>query len=236
MRVLLVDDEQLVRVALQHVLGSAEGITVVGACDGPGALAEAEAARPDLVLVDVHMPTVDGLTVLRQLRALPRPPVVAMLTAMATGGHLHASLREGAAGFLLKDSPPQLLIESVRVLAAGGVVCTPAVSHSVLSALSARPPASVAAVSSAPTAATSVTGDAAGDGAPGLPGLPDLPGLTPREREVLALVADGLPNSAIAERLGMGLTTVKTHIGALKRKLNAPNRVALAGAVYAARG
>jgi DNA-binding NarL/FixJ family response regulator len=212
-RVLLVDDERLVRVALQHILdsGSAEGISVVGACDGPAALATAVAARPDLVLLDVHMPAMDGLTVLRRLRALPEPPVVAMLTALGTSAHLDEALREGAAGFLLKDSAPQLLIESVRVLAAGGVVCTPTVSHSVVSALSAAP---------AP--------------APTPPPAP-LPGLTPREQEVLAALADGLPNAEIAERLGMGLTTVKTHIGSLKRKLDAPNRVALANIVHSAR-
>ncbi|MFF8843066.1 response regulator [Streptomyces sp. NPDC015127] len=203
-RVLVVDDEELVRTALQQVLGSADGVTVVGACDGPDAVGAVRDLGPDLVLLDIDMPSAPGFDVLRALRALPRPPAVAMLTALDTADHVERALREGASGFLLKTTEPRIFVEAVRLLAAGGVVCTPSGSAEALSRYAVPVPE------------------------PAL-GAPDaLDHLTAREREVLTLIAAGLSNADIAAHLGMGVTTVKTHIGALKRKLSVGSRVALA--------
>ncbi|MER5727533.1 response regulator transcription factor [Streptomyces sp. NPDC002138] len=205
-RVLLVDDEELVRVALRAVLDSAPDIEAV-ACDGPEAVGLARSAAPDVVLLDVNMPGEDGFSVLRELRALPEPPPVAMLTLMGSDEYLDAALRFGACGYLLKDTEPHLLIDCVRILARGGVVYVPPRSRSVMGVHVGAPrPAPVPA------------------------GLRDL--LTGREQEVLALLAAGLTNTQLAGRLGVGVTTVKTHIGSLKRKLNAPSRVAIAAIAH----
>ncbi|MEV4329516.1 response regulator transcription factor [Streptomyces sp. NPDC049597] len=207
-RVLLVDDEELVRTALQQVLGSADGVTVAGTCDGPYAVDAVRDLAPDLVLLDIDMPSAHGFDVLRALKALPRPPAVAMLTALDTAADVERALREGASGFLLKTTEPRMFTEAVRLLAAGGVVCTPSGSAEALSRYAAAAPA---AAPRAPEA---------------------LDRLTARERDVLALIAAGLSNADIAAHLGMGVTTVKTHIGALKRKLSVDSRVALATVVH----
>lgn len=210
-RVLVVDDEELVRAALRSVLGHDERLHVVGDCDGPAAVDATRALAPDLVLLDVDMPGAHGIgVVLPALRALPEPPAVAMLTALDTADHLEQALRQGASGFLLKTMEPRLFTDAVRLLAAGGVVCTPPGSAAVLAGWTARTPAAPAP--------------------PAGPGLLDV--LTDREREVLTLIAAGLPNADIAACLGMGVTTVKTHIGAMKRKLGVDSRVALAATVH----
>uniref|UniRef100_A0AAU2JQ08 Response regulator transcription factor n=1 Tax=Streptomyces sp. NBC_00049 TaxID=2903617 RepID=A0AAU2JQ08_9ACTN len=205
-RVLLVDDEELVRVALTAILDSAAGIEAV-ACDGPEAVGLARSTAPDVVLLDVNMPGADGFSVLRELRALPEPPAVAMLTLLGSDEYLHAALRFGACGYLLKDTEPHLLIDCVRILAGGGVVYVPPQSRAVMGTHVNVPlPA---------------------------PAAPELRGrVTGREYEVLALLAAGLSNTEMAERLGVGMTTVKTHIGALKKKLGAPSRVALAAVAH----
>ncbi|MDK1475994.1 response regulator transcription factor [Streptomyces sp. 549] len=205
-RVLVVDDEELVREALQRLLDVEDGIRVQ-VRESSGALDAVRYTAPDVVLLDVVMPAPDGLTLLASIRELPDPPPVAMLTTFDASDQLELALLGGAAGFLLKDSAPALLAQAVRVLAAGGVICTPGGSHAVLARhLTGRPvPAPVSALAE-----------------------PPLPELTRREREVLTLIAIGLPNADIAEQLAIGVTTVKTHITALKRKLRASNRVALA--------
>lgn len=212
MRVLLVDDEELVRTALHRILDFADAITVAAACDGPDAVAAARRLAPDVVLLDIDMPSANGLDVLRDLRALPEPPVVAMLTALDRADHVERALQGGASGFLLKTTEPRLFVDAVRLLAAGGVICTPPGSAAVLGRR----------LRSAPAVA---------------PAEPeDLTGLTDRERDVLALIAAGLPNADIATYLGMGVTTVKTHIGALKRKLAVTSRVGLAAVVHRSAG
>lgn len=209
-RVLVVDDEELVRAALRSVLDHDERLHVVGACDGPEAVDAVRELAPDLVLLDVDMPGAHGIgVVLPALRALPRPPAVAMLTALDTPEHLEHALRQGASGFLLKTMEPGMFTDAVRLLAAGGVVCTPPGSAAVVGGWTARAPAPPP---------------------PADPGRLDV--LTDREREVLTLIAAGLPNADIAACLGMGVTTVKTHIGAMKRKLGADSRVALAAILH----
>ncbi|MGW1884378.1 response regulator [Streptomyces sp. NPDC001970] len=213
-RVLVVDDEELVRAALQRILDAADAITVEGTCDGPDAVEAVGRHAPDVVLLDIDMPSVGGLEVLRRLRALPRPPVVAMLTALDRADHVERALRGGASGFLLKTTEPRLFVDAVRLLAAGGVICTPPGSAAVFARYAGSAP---------------IFGPDASDASDASDGPA---GLTDREREVLALIAAGLPNTDIAAHLGMGVTTVKTHIGALKRKLAVTSRVALANVVH----
>ncbi|WP_325065118.1 response regulator transcription factor [Streptomyces apocyni] len=205
-RVLVVDDEELVREALRRLLAAEDGFQV-SVCDSYAALDTVRRTAPDVVLLDIVMPEPDGLTLLTAIRELPEPPPVGMLTTFDVPDQLELALAGGAAGFLLKDSAPALLAQAVRVLAAGGVVCTPGGSHSVLTQLltSRREPVY-----------TSLGHDAS------------LAHLTPREREVLTLLAIGLSNADISTQLAIGVTTVKTHISALKRKLDASSRVALA--------
>lgn len=216
-QVAIVDDEALVRAALRSILESSGDIRVVADCDGHQAPAAVGAARPDLVLLDAVMPPPDdGLSVLRALRALPRPPAVAMLTAFDTSAHLRAAMAAGATGFLLKDTAVGTLIDAVRILAAGGTVFTPTVGRAVVDGYLAAPgpAAAESATAGVPTAAE------AGGGAAGT--------LTEREREVLRLLAAGEPNARIADELRISVGTVKDHVRAVLRKLGAPNRVAAA--------
>lgn len=238
-QVAIVDDEALVRAALRSILESSGDIRVVADCDGHDAVAAVTAARPGLVLLDAVMPPPDdGLTVLRALRALPSPPAVAMLTAFDTSAHLRAAMAAGATGFLLKDTAVGTLVDAVRVMAGGGTVFTPTVSRAVVNGFLGDPGGAEGRPGGPPgSAGLGGAGDAGGPG-PGGPGPGDpaaesphaaaLAPLTAREREVLRLLAAGLPNARIAAELGISVGTVKDHVRAVLRKLAAPNRVAAA--------
>ncbi|GAA2304811.1 response regulator transcription factor [Glycomyces scopariae] len=196
-RVLVVDDEALIRTGFQHILNAAGDIEVVAAVSGRQALAETGRLHPDVVLLDIRMPDVDGLTVLERLRALPSPPVVAMLTTFDTDEYVAAALRMGAAGFLLKDTDPEHLALQVRTLAADGVVLSPKVTSTVVDGYLAGRTRSSTAVDR----------------------------LSAREREILVLLADGLSNGDIAARLYLGVGTVKDHVSAILTKLKVTGRV-----------
>ncbi|MFI9204816.1 response regulator [Streptomyces sp. NPDC053048] len=198
-RVAVVDDEQLVRSGLRMILGTAPDIEVVADCGGGQAVDTVLLGAPDVVLLDIRMPDVDGLTVLRRLRALPHPPAVAMLTTFDADEYLAAALRGGAAGFLLKDTDPEQLVRAVRTLASGGNVLDPGVTRAVIGGY--------LAADAGATAAEAVQA------------------LTPREREVLALLGAGLANPQIAERMGLAPSTVKDHVRAVLGKLGGLNRV-----------
>jgi DNA-binding NarL/FixJ family response regulator len=199
-RVLVVDDEALIRSGFEHILNSVPDIEVVGAVSGGHAVAEVTRLRPDVVLLDIRMPDVDGLTVLRRLKALPNPPVVAMLTTFDADEYVADALSMGAAGFLLKDTKPEYLVLQVRTLAADGVVLSPKVSAGVVDGYLAGRPRS---------------GDA--------DDVVDR--LSERERQILVLVAEGLSNSDIAARLYLGVGTVKDHVSAILAKLEVGGRV-----------
>ncbi len=199
-RVLIVDDEQLVRSGLGLIIGSAPDLEMVGSCSGAEAEQQVLRLRPHVVLLDVRMPDLDGISVLRRLRALADPPAVSMLTTFDTDEYIGTALRAGAAGFLLKDTAPEQLVHAVRVLAAGGSMLSPAVTQTVIDGY--------------------VDG-----GGPNAASLALVRSLTGRELDVLALLGEGLANAEIAERLFLGTGTVKDHISAILGKLGVANRV-----------
>ncbi|QHA08796.1 response regulator [Streptomyces broussonetiae] len=199
-RVVVVDDEALVRSGFQLILNAADDIEVVATVSGAGAVARIRAARPDVVLLDIRMPDVDGLTVLREVRTLPDGPVVAMLTTFDTDEYVLAALRHGAAGFLLKDTEPEQLAQMVRTLAAGGIVMSPKASRALL-------------VSHQGT--ETVDAEVAAR----------VERLTARERDVLTLVAEGLSNAEIGTRLHLSAGTVKDHLSVIFTKLRVTSRI-----------
>ncbi|MFF3374879.1 response regulator [Streptomyces sp. NPDC002680] len=200
-RVVVVDDEALVRSGFKLILSAADDIEVVATTAGAGAVETVRRERPDVVLLDIRMPDVDGLTVLREVRELPEPPVVAMLTTFDADEYILTALRSGAAGFLLKDTEPDQLAQLVRSLAAGGVVMSPKASRAVWQ-------------SHPGGAARAEDPEAARVGR-----------LSEREREVLVLVAEGLSNADIGTRIHLSAGTVKDHVSAILTKLRVSSRV-----------
>jgi DNA-binding NarL/FixJ family response regulator len=200
-RVLVVDDQDLVRVGLRGILRDRYGFEVVAECaDGSGVVAAVASTRPDVVLMDIRMPGMDGVTATAALRRLPDSPPVLVLTTFDDDEILAAALRAGASGFLLKGTPAEDLQRAVRTVAEGGAWLDPAVTGRVLTAYRAA--------SAAP------------------PGDDRLGVLTPRELEVLSLIGQGLSNAEIAARFVLGEGTVKTHINHLFSKLQLRDRAA----------
>ncbi len=207
-RVLLADDERLVRAGFRVLLERAADIEVVGeAADGDEAIALTRAHRPDVVLMDVRMPGTDGLTATRRILGDSRLPGVrvVVLTTFELDEYVFAALRAGASGFLLKDLPPDDLRRAVRVVADGEALLAPAITRRLI------------ATFTAPTADPPPAG---------------LSTLTTRERQVVALVADGLSTVEIAERLGMSPATAKTHTNRAMTKLGARDRAQLVVLAY----
>ncbi|NNG34358.1 response regulator [Nakamurella aerolata] len=210
-RVLIVDDESLVRAGLRMILGAADDIDVVGeATDGAEVPTAVAAHRPDVVLMDIRMPGVDGLAATEKLTAVDGPKVV-VLTTFDMDDYVYRALQAGASGFLLKDTPPQELINAVRVVAAGEAMLAPAVTKRLL------------------THFADGRRDAKRKAA-----LDRLTGLTERESEVLAAVGQGLSNADIGKQLYMSEATVKAHVSRLLDKLHATNRVQIAIAAHEA--
>ncbi|TYP86583.1 response regulator transcription factor [Blastococcus xanthinilyticus] len=201
-RVLLVDDEELVRFGLRTVLESAGGFEVVGeAGNGADGVRAAAELRPDVVLIDVRMPVMDGLAATRQILALPHPPQVAVLTTFHVDEYVHAALAAGAGGFLLKDTPPREIAAAVRAVADGTATLSPAVTAAIIESY--------------------VDKKAAPRKAEALRRIADL---SDREREVLALLGTGEPNAELARRLFVSEATVKTYVSRLLTKLDLVNR------------
>jgi DNA-binding NarL/FixJ family response regulator len=209
-RVVIVDDEQLVRMALRLVLDGEPDLTVVAeAADGDTALSVVDEQRPDVVLMDIRMPGRDGLSTTRELLARPAPPRVLMLTTFDSDDLVLGSLRAGALGFVLKDTPPVRIAEAVRTVADGNPVLSPVATARVIAA--ATDPRSSDARRSSREAARK-----------------QLSVLTDRELDTARAIADGLGNPEIAKRLHISVATVKAHAGNLFAKLAVANRVQIA--------
>ncbi|MFI0468490.1 response regulator [Saccharopolyspora sp. 5N102] len=204
-RVLVVDDEALVRAGLRMILEPAANVEVVGeAGDGGEAITAVAKHRPDVVLMDVRMPGMDGLTALRELRRSPAPPRVIMLTTFDLDDYVHTALRNGAAGFLLKDTSPRDLANAVRIIAEGSAMLTPSITKRLLDTF---------AELESPAAAEA---------------RQRLAALTEREGAVVRAVARGLSNAEVGAELAMSEGTVKVHVSRALAKLNLSNRVQLA--------
>lgn len=198
-RVLLVDDERLIRSGLALILRSAGDIEVVGTCEGGEAVEAVGRLRPDVVLLDIRMPDIDGLTLLPRILELPDPPHVAMLTTFDHDDYLSRALALGAGGFLLKDTEPDTLIRSVRALATGAGCLSPSVVRRLHGGLTPGPRAQEAVEAVAR--------------------------LTPREREVLGYIGQGLSNGEIGARMHFSVATAKDDVSAVLGKIGVANRV-----------
>jgi DNA-binding NarL/FixJ family response regulator len=207
-RVLLVDDDALVRSGLRMLLaGAADRIEVVGeAGDGRGVLPAVDRHRPDVVLMDIRMPQLDGIAATRLLRAQPAPPAVLVLSTFDADELVLQALRAGAAGFLLKDTPPAEIVRAIELVAAGEAMLSPGVTRQLIALV-------------------------AGDGeaaARGERARTLLATLSPREHEVALAVGRGCANAEIAAELHMSVATVKAHVSRLLAKLEVENRVQIA--------
>ncbi|TNM39840.1 response regulator transcription factor [Nocardioides albidus] len=198
-KVLVVDDEELVRTGLRMILDAEPDIEVVGdARDGDEGVALVGRRRPDVVLMDIRMPTMDGVEATRRICAGGTGARVVVLTTFDLDEHVYAALAAGASGFLLKDAPASQLTHAIRVAAAGDALLAPSVTRRLISRFTETPDRT-------------------------RPSLPD--DLTPREAEVLSLLAEGLSNAEIADRLVLGEATVKTHVARVLAKLGVRDRV-----------
>ncbi|MEU5780424.1 response regulator transcription factor [Micromonospora lupini] len=214
-RVLIVDDDALVRAGLSMILGGLPDLLVVGeAADGGEVPAAIDAYAPDVVLMDIRMPRVDGLTATEALRARPHPPEVLVLTTFDADEQVLRALRAGAAGFLLKDTPPANIVHAVRRVAAGEATLSPTVTRMLIDHVTAAAPA------------------LAGPDPRRERALRLLGGLSERERQVAVALGRGRTNAEIAAELFMSVATVKAYVSRLLTRLDLNNRVQVALLVH----
>ncbi|MEU4692769.1 response regulator transcription factor [Actinoplanes sp. NPDC023714] len=209
-RLLLVDDDPLVRAGLRILMGGSDDIEVVGeAGDGGEAIRAAEAHWPNVILMDVRMPRVDGLVATRRIRGRANAPQVIVLTTFDVDEYVLEALRGGASGFLLKDTPPREILEAVRTVASGAAILSPTAIRRLIDHVA--DPAAGNRRARARTRLAELTG---------------------RETEVAVLVGHGRSNAEIGAELGMGVPTVKGHVSRLLTKLDLNNRVQIALLVH----
>ena len=201
-RLLLVDDEDLVRFGLRTILDLTDDIDVVGeASDGAQAVSAARALRPEVVLMDIRMPRVDGLAATRQILDQPDPPKVVILTTFHLDEYVYSALQAGASGFLLKDTPPRQIVAAIRAVAAGSEMLSPAVTRRLIAEYVAPR-----------------------DHPQRIESRRKLALLSDRERDVLALIGRGLSNADAAQNLFMSEATIKTYVSRMLTKLELTNR------------
>jgi DNA-binding NarL/FixJ family response regulator len=200
-KVLVVDDQGLVRAGFVKLLGAESDVTVVAeAGDGAEAVEAVLRTKPDVVLMDIRMPRMDGIEATRRIRERDNAPRVVILTTFDLDEYVYDALKAGASGFLLKDAPAQQLIDAVRIVAGGEALLAPAITRRLIEEFASRP-------------------------TPRSHGPRALEELTPREREILTLLARGRANAEIAAELFIGESTVKTHVGNVLSKLGLRDRV-----------
>ena len=207
---MLVDDQEMVRVGFRMILEAESDLTVVGeAADGAEAIEVAQRAAPDVILMDVRMPRMDGIEACARICGDERTTAarVVMLTTFDLHEHVHAALRAGASGFLLKDAPAEQLVDAIRIVANGDALLAPSVTQALIDEIARLPAGQPAA-------------------------HPGIAQLTEREVEVLKSMARGRSNSEIATDLFLGEATIKTHVGRILAKLNARDRVQAVVAAY----
>jgi DNA-binding NarL/FixJ family response regulator len=201
-RVLIVDDDPFVRTALADLVATDDGLELAGeAANGREAVDIAGRCRTDVALVDIRMPVMDGIAATSALRALPRPPAVAVLTTFDLDEYVYGALEAGAAGFLLKDTAPDDILRAVRVVAGGAAMLSPTVTRTVINRFHRPDAARTRAAKAAVT------------------------GLTPRERQVLDALAEGMTNAEIGGLLRLRESTVKAHVSRILTELGVGNRV-----------
>jgi len=199
-RVVVADDQGMVRSGFSVLLNAQPDIEVIGeAVNGQEAISQAAELRPDVILMDVRMPVLDGLQATRQITAMTDPPKILVLTTFDLDDYVYEALRSGASGFLLKDASATELANAVRLVAAGDALLAPGVTRRLIAEFARM-------------------------GAPRSPGRKQLDGLTERESEVLALVARGMSNAEIADHLVVAEQTIKTHVGRILMKLGLRDR------------
>jgi DNA-binding NarL/FixJ family response regulator len=206
-RVLIVDDDALVRAGLTMMLGGAKGIEVIGeATDGSEVLGALDRRRADVILMDLRMPRVDGISAMELVRQQPQPPAVLVLTTFDTDDQVLRALRRGAAGFLVKDTPPAEIVRAIELVAAGESMLSPTVTRRLIDRLAGE-------------------GDASARHAEAASLLNEL---SPRDRQIAGAIAQGKSNATIAGELHLSIATVKSHVSAMLAKLQLDNRVQIA--------
>lgn len=198
-RVVIVDDEAMIRSGFELILETAPDIEVVGTADGVHAIGLLIETRPDVVLLDIRMPGTSGIEVLKATRTMPSSPAVAMMTTFDSDEHISAAMSFGAAGFLVKDTDPADLADHIRTLAAGGIVLSPQVSKTIINGYVGNPADATA--------------------------LGLVAGLTVREKSVLRLLSQGKSNNEIGTTLHLSVGTIKAHVSSILDKLQVPTRV-----------
>jgi len=200
-RIVLVDDQEMVRVGFRMILEAETDFSIVGeANDGRSAIEVAERANPDVILMDVRMPKIDGIEACATIRDRSPSTMVMMLTTFDLDDYVHAALRAGASGFMLKDAPAEQLVDAIRIIARGDALLAPSVTRALIDEIARLPTTN----------------------ADSFPGIDQL---TERELDVIKLMAKGQSNREIAADLFLGEATIKTHVGRILSKLGARDRV-----------